>query len=332
MATALRPESQPRPEPQPHDKIAVVGGCALCHGSRHKTFLIAKQRTVIECAECGLRALSPMPSLDEMVSVNEETVHPFFNACLEDEDSYRRYFAPKLDDLQRYEPSGRLLDVGCGAGFFLDAARARGFAVQGVDLSPVPASYATEQLGLDVTVGSLYGYESIGDAFDAVTIFQTIEHDPDPAALCAQLFRLLKPGGALMVTTPAADGFVARVMGKRWFGYRNVEHVSFFSRASLRHALEAAGFEIEFVEIEHGKSLSMKYVLNRLINYYYDHRTFLRNGLRILHPAMFVLGKVPLFEPWAHLYAVARRPGEATGGVPPELQRDGATASTPPST
>ena len=57
----------------------------------------------------------------------------------------------------------------------------------------------------------------------------------------------------------------------------------------------------------------MKYVRNRLINYYYAHRALLRNGLRILHPAMFVLGKVPLFEPWAHLYAVARKPDEATG-------------------
>lgn len=83
-----------------------------------------------------------MPSLDELISINEETVHPFFSACLEDEESYRVYFARKLDDLQRHRPSGRLLDVGCGAGFFLDAARRRGYGVAGVDLSPVPAAYA----------------------------------------------------------------------------------------------------------------------------------------------------------------------------------------------
>ena len=59
----------------------------------------------------------------------------------------------------------------------------------------------------------------------------------------------------------------------------------------------------------------MKYVLNRLINYYYDHRTFLRNSLRVLQPAMFVLGKAAVFEPWAHLYAVARKP--AASGAPP---------------
>lgn len=141
-----------------------------------------------------------------------------------------------------------------------------------------------------------------------VTIFQTIEHDPHPAELCDELFRILAPGGVLVVTTPAADGFVARVMGKRWFGYRNVEHVSFFNRRSLHYALDRAGFEIVFLDVEHGKRLTAKYVLNRLINYYYDHRTFLRNGLRLLHPAVFLLAKVPLFEPWAHLYAVARKP------------------------
>jgi 2-polyprenyl-3-methyl-5-hydroxy-6-metoxy-1,4-benzoquinol methylase len=314
VTTMTRPAGAPAPAGP------ATQTCALCRSPRSKTFVAAKHRTVVECLDCGLRALSPMPTLDELIGINEETVHPFFNACLEDEESYRAYFARKLDDLQRHHPRGRLLDVGCGAGFFLDAARARGFEVSGVDLSPVPAAFAREQLALDVAVGSLYGYGAPDGAFDVVTIFQTIEHDPDPAALAGELFRMLAPDGVLMVTTPAADGFVARVMGKRWFGYRNVEHVSFFSRKSLRHALEAAGFEIVFLEVEHGKRLTGKYVLNRLINYYYDHRAFLRNGLRLLHPPMLLLGKVPLFEPWAHLYALARKPSSAPrAGVPPYL-------------
>lgn len=306
---------------------AAVECCALCQGQRHKTIVAAKSRTVAECLDCGLRALYPMPTLDDLVRINEETVHPFFNACLEDEESYRAYFARKLDDLQRQQPGGRLLDVGCGAGFFLDGARSRGYDVAGIDLSPVPAAYAREQLGLEVTVGSIYDYRVPDESFDAVTIFQTIEHDPAPAALTSELFRLLAPGGALMVTTPAADGFVARAMGKRWFGYRNVEHVSFFSRRSLRHTLERAGFDVVFLEIEHGKRLSGKYVLNRLINYYYDHRAFIRNGLRVLHPPMMLLGKVPLFEPWAHLYALARKPSPT--GVPAFLRSaNGARAQT----
>lgn len=294
--------------------------CVLCGSGQQKIIVRAKGRTVVECLTCRLRALRPMPSLNHLIAINEETVHPFFNACLEDEASYRRYFAHKLDDLQRYQPTGSLLDVGCGAGFFLDAARARGYRVSGVDLSPVPAAYARDTYGLDVSLGSLYDLRAPEGAFDVVTIFQTIEHDPDPAALCAELFRILVPGGLLMVTTPAADGFVARVMGRRWFGYRNVEHVSFFTRRSLRYALERSGFTLEFLNIEHGKSLSPKYVLNRLINYYYDHRAFIRNGLRLLHPAMWLLGKAVLFEPWAHLYAVARKPAAATP-VPPHLAR-----------
>lgn len=319
MTTIVRPAEQTaRP-------ATTAERCVLCQSSRQKKVVGAKQRTVVECRDCRLRALFPMPSLDELITVNEETVHPFFNACLEDEASYRAYFARKLDDLQRYQPSGRLLDVGCGAGFFLDAARERSYHVAGVDLSPVPAAFARERLGLEVMVGSLYHYRAPSDAFDAVTIFQTIEHDPDPAALSAELFRILAPGGVLMVTTPAADGFVARAMGKRWFGYRNVEHVSFFCRQSLRYALEGAGFEIIFLEIEHGKRLTAKYVLNRLINYYYDHRAFLRNGLRLLHLAVFLLGKVPLFEPWAHLYALARKPAQAVpaGRIPPYLRAAG---------
>jgi 2-polyprenyl-3-methyl-5-hydroxy-6-metoxy-1,4-benzoquinol methylase len=287
--------------------MAVERRCPLCKGERSKEFVRAKDRTVAQCRDCGLRALSPMPTLDDLVNINEETVHPFFNAAIEDEESYRKYFAHKLDDLQKLQPAGRLLDVGCGAGFFLEAARTRGYQVAGVDLSPVPAEYARQQYGLDVTIGSLYDYPESDESFDAVTIFQTIEHDPDIPALCGRLYRLLRPGGLLMVTTPAADGFVARVMSRRWFGYRNVEHVSFFTRESLRYALEHAGFQIESLEVEHGKRLTLKYVLNRLINYYYDHKKFIRNSLRLLTP-LLVVGKLEVFEPWAHLYAVARKP------------------------
>lgn len=316
MSTAVRPGERATPT------STSAESCALCGGVQSKLILHAKGRTVAECRECGLRALSPMPSLGEMVAINEETVHPFFNACLEDEESYRVYFAHKLDDLQRYRPAGRLLDVGCGAGFFLDAARARGYDVAGVDLSPVPVAYARDTLGIDVSLGSLYDFRAPDGSFGVVTIFQTIEHDPDPAALCDELYRILAPGGVLMVTTPAADGFVARVMGRRWFGYRNVEHVSFFTRLSLRHALERSGFEFEFLNVEHGKRLSPKYVLNRLINYYYDHRTFIRNGLRLLHPVMALFEKAVLFEPWAHLYAVARKPEVDPARVPSHLSRE----------
>ncbi len=328
MTTIVRPGEQTAHPP------ATAERCSLCGSARYKTLLRAKGRKVIECHGCGLRALDPMPSLSRMIAINEETVHPFFQACLEDESSYRGYFANKLDDLQQQRTEGRLLDVGCGAGFFLDAARARGYDVAGVDLSAVPTAYARDQLRLDVTMGSLYDYRAPSDAFDLITIFQTIEHDPNPAALGAELFRIMAPGGTLMVTTPAADGFVARVMGKRWFGYRNVEHVTFFTRRSLQHALEAAGFEIISLDVEHGKKLTMKYVLNRLINYYYNHRTFIRNGLRLLHPAVFLLGKVVLFEPWAHLYAIARKPETASsvGPVPAQLpaqEPDGGRGAPP---
>ena len=313
MTTTTRPETRLEPAAAKEER------CVLCGSECSKRVLGAKERMVVECRDCGLRALSPMPTLADLVAVNAETVHPFFAACLEDEESYRHYFVNKLDDLARVAPSGRLLDVGCGAGFFLDAARARGYEVAGLDLSPVPAAYARDTLGLDVTEGSLHDLDTPDGSFAAITIFQTIEHEPDPAALCDRLYRLLAPGGALMVTTPAADGFVARAMRRSWFGYRNVEHVSFFSRRSLRFALEQAGFEVVSLQVEHGKRLTAKYVLNRLINYYYDHRTFLRNGLRLLKPAVYLLQHVPLFEPWAHLYAVARKPedGEPSNGRTP---------------
>ena len=109
------------------------------------------------------------------------------------------------------------------------------------------------------------------------------------------------------MTTPDREGFLGRLMGKWWFTYYNHEHLYFFSPHCLRSVLEKAGFEIEKLYTEHGRSLTIDYVFSRLINNYYNHGivTDMLKGLRWwLSP---VVG-LSFFEPWVNVVALAQKP------------------------
>lgn len=148
-----------------------------------------------------------------------------------------------LAHLERYVAPGRLLDVGCGPGFLLTAARARGWEVVGLDLNPWAAEYGRTELELDIRTGEL-GAAGFGpEEFDAVTMMDLIEHVPDPEGLVAMAAGLVRPEGALAVLTPDAGSPTSRMLGRRWPEVRRPgEHTVLFSVGGLEHLLTRHGF------------------------------------------------------------------------------------------
>jgi SAM-dependent methyltransferase len=137
---------------------------------------------------------------------------------------------------------GRLLDVGCAAGFFLAEARAH-YEVQGVELSSWSSAWAREQLGLPVFTGTLQQAALPAAHFDVVTLWDVIEHVPDPVPLLAEAARVMKPGGRLVLTTGDWGSRYAQAQGERWHLMTPPWHLSFFSRATLAEAARRAGLK-----------------------------------------------------------------------------------------
>jgi SAM-dependent methyltransferase len=151
---------------------------------------------------------------------------------------FRRY----LGELARVCPRGRVLDVGCGTGRFLWLAREAGYEVQGVELAGYAAALGREKLGLPIRAGRL---EELDPAlrFEAITMWDFLEHTPDPLAILGAARRLLVDGGHLLMTVPNVGSWWARAMGKRWVGFDKAsEHLFYFTRASLRRMLARAGY------------------------------------------------------------------------------------------
>lgn len=142
------------------------------------------------------------------------------------------------------EPAGRLLDVGCGGGRFLNRMKKRGWQVEGTDFDEQATKKVTSRYGIRTHVGDLTECSLPADSFDAITLSQAIEHLYDPLATLRECLRILKPGGLLVMTTPNAQSLGAAEFGASWRGWEAPRHLHLFTVESLQQLTQRAGFDV----------------------------------------------------------------------------------------
>jgi SAM-dependent methyltransferase len=140
-----------------------------------------------------------------------------------------------------FRRSNRLLDIGCGAGTLLQAARRAGWEAEGVEVSR-PAVEHVRGLGFTVFHGELAAAQHRAAYFDVVTASEVLEHLPEPGAMVAEIARILRPGGLFWGTTPHGRGLSACALGLRWSNVQPPEHLQLFSLGGVRTLFAAAGF------------------------------------------------------------------------------------------
>jgi len=253
---------------------AAPAACALCGATTITLHCRLRRFSVYRCDACTLRFRHPLPDAAELRAMYEderyhESVY-FENARAGyDTDApevriYRRALADLAELAPPVQaeagaptaPSRRLLDVGCATGVFLDLARAAGWDVRGVELSARHAAYARDTFALDVWEGDFLAAPFAPASFDAITMWDFLEHVLDPRAVIAQARRLLAPGGLLLVFTIDSASLFNRLgdVLQRATGGRfarplellyDARHNYYFTAASLRRLLEDGGFGIE---------------------------------------------------------------------------------------
>jgi 2-polyprenyl-3-methyl-5-hydroxy-6-metoxy-1,4-benzoquinol methylase len=143
--------------------------------------------------------------------------------------------------LPRTAKHGRLLDIGFGSGAFLDAARAIGWEVTGIDTDSKVVSNALKR-GLNVYQGDLEVLAGESNAFDVITLSHVIEHVHKPIPVLEACYRLLKPGGKLWLETPNINSLGRMRFRNNWRGLETPRHLVIFNRRSLHTALNQIGF------------------------------------------------------------------------------------------
>ena len=196
---------------------------------------------VAECRSCGLGFLNPRPSWQEL--------EPYYSAQYA---AYSHSHGAKADDeaviaearrTGRFRhipiPEGkRVLDVGCGGGYFLRICSKLGATVQGIEPSPIAAEQTRSQ-GIPVHYGMIDTLTT-RMRYDVITASQVLEHAPDPVAMLAKMRLLLAPGGMIWLAVPNADCCWAKVLGWKWDGADLPYHLLHFGSRSMETAAKRA--------------------------------------------------------------------------------------------
>jgi 2-polyprenyl-3-methyl-5-hydroxy-6-metoxy-1,4-benzoquinol methylase len=221
-----------------------------CAGELINTGIILPEGMIRECSICGLMMSSCIKERYENSNKEWNTEH----GTWPNEKDMKRLKRRRKRDLKTISSllsleSYRLLDIGCSSGSLLYIAKSLGLKAEGIDPAEKAARNGIDR-GLQIHIGYLHDLTFNDNTFDAITIYEVIEHVYDPKSLFKECHRILKPNGVLLVGTGNVDSWTKSIRKNRW-GFFNMEfyggHVLFFSKKSFGVLADATGFLVKKV-------------------------------------------------------------------------------------
>jgi 2-polyprenyl-3-methyl-5-hydroxy-6-metoxy-1,4-benzoquinol methylase len=224
--------------------------CILCNGSNFRIIHQKDHWKYLRCLNCDLVSLDPRPSQKELMS-NYLNYLPIQPKEIEAWEIMMRPVIVKSANLIESRVragSGRLLDIGCGYGYFLKEMKSRGWMVEGIEISQTGRQYARDKWNIDVHSQSLENLNIPENSFEVITLFYVIEHVLDPLSLLIEMKRVIKPGGLILLRWPHSTPIV-RMLGplsQKLDLYHTPYHLYDFSPKTMEKMLKSCGFaEIE---------------------------------------------------------------------------------------
>jgi len=234
--------------------------CLVCGHSDREIIYSKKPWDVYKCVSCGLGVLTPIPSQQELNKLyneeycNEQFVKGGEAGTLEFKKRLRNE-RHRVQFFRKLKKNGKVLDIGCGYGYFLAACREFGYEVQGLDLSEWAAKYTIGKLHIPVTTCNLDSVELEPQRFDVITMWHFLEHTHAPHQILLQAKRLLKPNGLLAVEVPNYEGTDAQKNWHDWVGWQLPYHLYHFTPKSLHDLLLKTGFEVVTTKNYHSETV-----------------------------------------------------------------------------
>ena len=223
---------------------------------------LEKPDKIVRCMTCSLVFAIPETQVKEITQDYVEMADPEY---LKEEKGRRSQARIVLKKIAKFKKSGRLLDIGCGPGFFLDEAKRQGWDVQGVDLSKWSKEHAKTYFSIDIFQGTLSSAVFPDRAFDVIVMNDVIEHLEDPKVVLKEIRRILKNDGVIYISTPDIKSVLSRLLRAKWWGI-NKYHLFYFSKKTIEKLFDEVGFK-PLRYSSYPRVFSLNYWVTRLKSY-----------------------------------------------------------------
>ena len=232
-----------------------ITSCDLCGSDDSRLFLNRLDRfsdqefKLVTCTQCGLIYLNPRPTQSEIIEFYPDYYESY--QTLDDDNTslqnwhIQRMLHMQLDFVEKYATQrGHLLDIGCSTGRFLIIARDRGWDIKGVEFVEKAAQIARQEYFLDVSIGSLLSTPLKENYYDVVTLWDVLEHLPNPKSALEKIHHLLRDDGILIFSIPNLKSFDRYLFGKAWIGWDAPRHFTLYSAENLIQLFNETGYQI----------------------------------------------------------------------------------------
>ena len=213
----------------------------VCKGVNLKPLAGFEKHHLTKCSSCGFVFCKPIPTQDELNEVYEGYGRNDYLSDLTIQ-AYERV----LDSFEPYRKTNKLIDVGCGIGYFLEVAKRRGWEVYGTEFTE-EAVKICEEKGAKMELGVLNPSNYESESFDVVCSFEVIEHINNPLEELSSFNQILRKGGLVYCTTPNFNAVERFQLGAEWNVLTYPEHLSYYTPKTLTRVFKETGFNTKKV-------------------------------------------------------------------------------------
>jgi len=215
--------------------------CLVCRGSELKPLAGFEKHHLVKCGSCGFVFCKPIPTQEKLSAVYEGYGRNDYLSDLTIQ-AYERV----LDSFEPFRKTNKLIDVGCGIGYFLDVAKRRGWEVYGTEFTE-DAVKICESKGASMKLGPLNADDYEAGSFDIITSFEVVEHINNPLEELSSFNKILRKGGLVYCTTPNFNAVERYQLGAAWNVLTYPEHLSYYTPKTLKRVFKEAGFSTKKV-------------------------------------------------------------------------------------
>lgn len=211
--------------------------CPVCASQNHVLITVPGDQHLARCHNCGMVYTRWEPSIEELGAYygSYPVVEDLSQVTLKRYDEL-------LERFEAYRKTGKILDVGCGSGAFLQRAKFRGWSAFGTEFGGGPIA-ACRQRGISVFEGPLEPRDHPAEGYDVICSFEVVEHVAHPREEIGKMLQLLRPGGLLYLTVPNYNCLARRIDRKHWNIINYPEHLNHFTPRTFRRMLREKGLQ-----------------------------------------------------------------------------------------